>query len=217
VRDEVEPVFNFYLFDSHYTPTTSGFSKLFSNGMVAYGEYRLRTNWFDLPGHTGVGFLYSSATRTSLDANPYALLQAILAGEPLPTRDSAWTVTYRLNQVVYADAQDPKRNWTVNSDIGLTDGNPNPIQWFANATLVGSGLICGRASDTIGIGYYHLGVSELPILTLHGFGDEDAVELFYNAAITPWFHLTADVQILDPAQRHNPTALLVGIRGRLSF
>jgi hypothetical protein len=46
---------------------------------------------------------------------------------------------------------------------------------------------------------------------------EEGVELFYNAAITPWFHVTTDVQILDPAQRHNPTALLVGIRGRLSF
>ena len=35
VRDEVEPVFNFYLLDTHYTPTTSGFSTLFSNGVVA--------------------------------------------------------------------------------------------------------------------------------------------------------------------------------------
>jgi porin len=82
---------------------------------------------------------------------------------------------------------------------------------------VGGSPILGRENDTIGIGYYHLGVSHLPILTLHGFGDENGVELFYNAAVTPWFHLTPDVQILDPAQRNNPTALLVGIRGRLSF
>ena len=60
VRDEVEPVFNFYLLDTHYIPRTSGFSTLFSNGMVAYGEYRQRTNWFGLPGHSAVGFLYSS-------------------------------------------------------------------------------------------------------------------------------------------------------------
>ena len=43
------------------------------------------------------------------------------------------------------------------------------------------------------------------------------MELFYNAAVTPWFHVTPDLQILDPAQRHNATALLVGIRARLSF
>ncbi|HTI50506.1 MAG TPA: carbohydrate porin [Planctomycetaceae bacterium] len=217
LRDEIEPVFNFYLLDTHFTPTTSGFSTLFSNGVVAYGEYRLRTNWFDQPGHSAIGFLYSNATRTALDFNPYVVLPAIIAGESLPTKSTAWTVTYRFDQVLYADAEDPKRNWSLYSDIGLTDGNPNPIRWFANLSLVGTSPIRSRENDTIGIGYYHLGVSNLPILTLHGFGAEDGVELFYNAAITPWFHVTPDLQILDPAQSHTATAVLVGIRARLSF
>jgi porin len=217
VRDEIEPVFNFYLLDSHYTPTTSGFSTLLSNGMVAYGEYRVRTNWFDLPGHSAVGFLYSTATRTALDSNPYILIAAILAGEPVPTKDSAWTATYRFDQVLYADAGDPKRNWTLNGDYGLTDGNPNPIRWFANLSLVGTSPIRGRDNDTVGIGYYHLGASNLPVLTLHGIGAENGVELFYNAAVTPWFHVTPDLQVLDPAQSRTATALLVGVRARLSF
>lgn len=217
VRDEVEPVFNFYLLDSHFTPATSGFSTLFTNGMVAYGEYRLRTNWFDLPGHSSFGFLYSTATRTALDSNPYVLLQAILSGGPVPTTNSAWTATYRFDQVLYADPEDPKRNWTLNSDLGLTDGNPNPIRWFANLSLVGSSPIRSRESDTIGVGYYHLGLSNLPILKIHGLGAEDGVELFYNVAMTPWFHVTPDLQILDPAQQNNSTALLVGVRARLSF
>ncbi len=217
VRDEVEPVFNFYLMDTHYTPTTSGFSTLFSNGVLLYGEYRRRTNWFELPGHCAVCFLYSTAKRTPLDANPYALLKAIALGEPLPVKHSAWTVTSRCDQVLWADTQDPNRNWTLNSDVGLTDGNPNPIQWFGNVSLLGNGLIRGRENDTIGIGYYHLGVSNQPILKKYGFGDENGVELFYNVAVRPWFHLTPDLQILDPARREIATALLVGIRGRLSF
>ncbi len=217
VRNEVEPVFNFYLLDTHYTPTTIGLSTLFANGMLAYGEYRLRTNWCDLPGHSAIGFLYSTASRTALDANPYELLQAILSGAPLPTKDCAWTATYRFDQVLHVDAEDPRRNWTLNSDLGLTDGNPNPIRWFANLSLVGGSPVHGREDDSIGIGYYHLGVSNLPILTTHGFGAENGVELFYNAAVTPWFHVTPDVQILDPAQQHNATALIVGIRARLSF
>jgi hypothetical protein len=57
------------------------------------------------------------------------------------------------------------------------------------------------------------GVSMLPILTIHEFGDEDGVELFYNAAVTPWFHVSHQghvedgakrVQILDPD--HNVTS-----------
>ncbi len=217
VRDAVEPVFTFELLDTHYIPRTSGFSTLFSNGMVAYGEYRQRTKWFDLPGHSMVGFLYSNAKRTALDSNPYVLLQLARAGLALPVKNSAWTVTYRIDQVLYADANDPKRNWTLNSDLGLTDGNPNPIRWFANVSLLGNGPIPGRENDTFGIGYYHLGLSNLPIFTLHGIGGEDGVELYYNAAVTPWFHVTPDLQILDPAQHHTAAPLLFGIRARLSF
>lgn len=217
IRDELEPVFNFYLLDTHYTPTTSGFSTLFSNGMVAYGEFRLRTHWFDRPGHSTVGFLYSTATRTSLDSDPYLLLAAILTGGPLPTRDSAWTATYHFDQVLYTDPDNLNRNWTLNGDFGLTDGDPNPIRWFANLTLVGGSPIRVREHDTIGVGYYHLGVSNMSILELHGVGAENGVELFYNAAVTPWFHITPDLQVIDPAQRNNATALLVGLRARLSF
>ena len=217
IRDDVEPIFNFYLLDTHYIPTTSGFPTLFTNGVVAYGEYRLRTNWFDLPGHSAVGFLYSSATRTALDSDPYLLLSTILSGEQPPTKDSAWTATYRFDQVVYTDPENPARHWTLNGDYGLTDGNPDPIRWFANLSLVGNSPIRSRENDTIGIGYYHLGVSNLPILAIHGLGAEDGAELFYNAAVTPWFHVTPDIQVLDPAQQHNATALLVGIRARLSF
>ncbi len=217
VRNDIEPVFSFYLLDTHYTPDTSGFSKLFSNGVVAYGEYRQRTNWFDLAGHSTFGFLYSNAARTALDTNPYLLLHLVLSGESLPKKDSAWTATYHLDQVLYADADDSTRNWTLNSDLGLTDGNPNPIHWFANVALMGNGPIRSRDRDTVGIGYYHLGVSNLPIFSIHGIGAENGVELFYNAAVTPWFHVTPDLQILDPAQHHTAPALLVGIRARLSF
>lgn len=217
VRNDAEPMFNFVLLDTHYTPTTSGFPTLFTNGVVGYGEYQIRTNWLDLPGHSAFGFLYSTATRTALDTNPYVLLQGILSGTPLPTKNTAWTATYRFDQVIYQGSENAAGRWMLHGDYGLTEGNPNPILWFANLSLVGTSPIRTRVNDTIGIGYYHLGVSNLPILKIHGFGAENGVELFYNAAVTPWFHLTPDVQILDPAQQNNATALIVGIRARLSF
>jgi hypothetical protein len=86
VRDEIEPVFTFYLLDTHFTPTTTGFPTLFSNGVLLYGEYRVRTNWFDLPGHSTVGFLYSNATRTALDTNPYVLIPGIMSESPFRQR-----------------------------------------------------------------------------------------------------------------------------------
>lgn len=219
VRDEMEPVFHFFLLDTHYTPTTSGFPNLFSNGVVMYGEYQLRTNWFGLPGHSAIGFLYSNATRRSLDSNPFISLPIYppMPPPPLPTKSSAWSVNYRFDQVLYADPDDPKRRWTLNGDLGLSDGDPNPIRWFGNLSLVGSSPLIGREDDTFGIGYYHIGASDLVILRRLGLAAEDGVEVFYNMSVTPWCHVTPDLQILDPAQRHFATAILVGIRVGVSF
>lgn len=217
IRDEVEPVFNFYLLDTHFSPATSGFSTLFTNGVTAYGEYRLRTNWADLPGHSTIGFLYSNALRTPRDPNAFIQLPGFIPGTPLPQKDTAWTVSYRFDQVIYTNSSDPTRNWTINGDYGITDGNPNPIQWFANVSLVGNSPIQGRASDTIGVGYYHIGMSHLAVLNALGFSAENGWEAYYNATVTPWFHVTPDLQVLDPARNQNPTAILVGVRARMSF
>lgn len=217
VRDEVEPVFSFYVLDTHYTPTTIGFPTLFSNGMLVYGEYRLRTNWFDQPGHSAFGLLYSTATRTSLDSNAYISLPIFPSITLPPTESSAWTVTYHFDQVLYGDSQNPRNQWGLNGDFGLTDGNPNPIRWFGNVSLTGSSPINGRQNDTIGIAYYHIGVSDLQILKTAGLRDENGVEFFYNIEVSPWCHVTPDLQILEPAQNQTGTSIVVGLRCRVSF
>jgi porin len=217
IRDESEPIFNFYLLDTHFTPANSGFSDFLTNGVVTYGEYRLRRDMWNLPGHHAFGFLYSTATRTSLDSNPFIVAPPIMPGSTLPTKSDAWTVTYRFDQVLCIDPKNSKPQWTVNGDYGLSDGNPNPIRWFANLSLVGVSPLTNRGNDTIGIGYYHLGVSDVQVLRTLNFGAEDGVELYYNVAVNQWLHVTPDLQILDPSQRNNATAFLFGIRARLSF
>lgn len=217
IRDEDEPVINCFVLDTHYSPTTLEVSELFSNGAVFYGEYILKTDWFGMPGHSAAGFLYSNAQRTALDTNPFLLLQLILAGETPPTKNSAWTATYRVDQTLFVDSENPNRKWTLFADFGITDGDPNPLQWFGNASLVGASPLPNRENDTIGIGYYHIGASSLPLLQIHGISAENGVELFYNAAVTPWFHITPDLQVLDPSQRSTAASLLIGLRARLSF
>jgi porin len=43
------------------------------------------------------------------------------------------------------------------------------------------------------------------------------VELYYNAAITPWFHLTTDLQIVDNENVADDTAIVFGFRGRMDL
>ena len=53
-----------------------------------------------------------------------------------------------------------------------------------------------------------------PVLPLN---DLQGVELYYNAAITPWFHLTADVQFVQPGISANDTAIVLGLRGKIDL
>ena len=42
-------------------------------------------------------------------------------------------------------------------------------------------------------------------------------EIYYNAEINPWFHLTVDLQVIDPTIEAEDTAVVVGTRARIDF
>jgi porin len=60
-----------------------------------------------------------------------------------------------------------------------------------------------------------------------GLDREDAVEIFYNASLTPWLSATADLQIIEPALTRTlgssgrlkdvDTAVVAGLRLRVRF
>jgi porin len=90
----------------------------------------------------------------------------------------------------------------------------------------------GRPDDTFGIGLARTEFSDalLPLLRQRldlGLRHEDAVEMYYNAAITGWLNLTADLQIVKPSLTralnedgrlaHVDTALVLGTRLRVRF
>jgi porin len=93
-------------------------------------------------------------------------------------------------------------------------------RWSASVGISGTSPLSGRTLDTFGVGYYFLGVSDVlkqdvrqsaPLRNDHG------VELFYNAAITPWIHISPDLQVIDPFEKKADTALVVGLRMSIVF
>ena len=55
------------------------------------------------------------------------------------------------------------------------------------------------------------------LLNVFDVGDFQGGEIYYNAQITPWFHLTADLQVVEPALGANDTAVVAGMRAKLEF
>ena len=216
-----EPVFTVNVFDTNNTPTVSGFDTFFDNGATVFAQATLPIQPLGLPGHQSVGGTYSSGTYRSLDNLPFLISQRLRGEQPsLPAEIGSWSLFYLFDQTLWADACDPTRSWGLFGSAGLSDGDPNPIRWSAAVGLGGSSPIAGRKLDTFGLGYFYVGVSEelkqfAPVL--FPLRDEHGVELFYNLAVTPWFHFTPDLQIVTPVRARVDTSVNFGVRAKIDF
>jgi porin len=105
--------------------------------------------------------------------------------------------------------------------VGFSDGNPNPFGWMMLAGLGGTGIIPGRRLDRFGAAYFRYSFSNDLTDGLRVFGvdvgDEHGGELFYNAAVTPWFRLTGDLQIIAPGNQRRDTAIFTGLSAHIKF
>ena len=212
-------VFSVSVIDTNNTPTVSGFDTLFSNGATILGALNIPTRFFDRPGHQGVAGSYSTGRYSELQPTPYN--DPILGpGYLFPKSTGSWSLTYNFDQAIWVSPNDPKKVWGVFGDLGLSDGNPNPDRFFATLGISGSSPIQGRVQDTFGIGYYYLAVSNVlkdaaPNLT--PLKNEEGVELFYNIAVRQWFHITPDMQVIDPYKQRADTSFVAGVRAKIDF
>jgi porin len=141
--------------------------------------------------------------------------RVIFPGFPIEPKDGSSSLRYNFDQYLYVDPCDPTRGWGIFGRAGISDGNPNPLQWNVSFGVGGNSPFRGREADRFGIGWYYGGANQG---TFFRPNDGTGVEIFYNIAVTPWFYLTPDLQILDGGSMRNPeTAVIFGLRGNLTF
>jgi porin len=213
------PVFSGMVLDTKNTPTVSGFDTFFDNGMTAFVSANLPTKFLDLPGHQGLSGTYSTGTYFNLQPTPFI---DPVEGFTLqnPTKKGSWSVAYAFDQALYVSPNDPKLSWGVFGNVGWADSNPSPFNWSVNIGLGGASPLPGRKQDRFGVGYFHVGVSDsvkqlAPVLL--PIRDEQGVELFYNIAVTPWCHVTPDLQVVNPGRERADTLLFLGLRAKIDF
>lgn len=207
--------------DPNNTPTVSGFDTFFNRGASIIASANLPVNILGRRGHQGITATYSNSKYAALDDLPFYLVSQLRNGNlPMPQETGSWSIAYAFDQAVRVDPCDPKRSWGLFGNAGISDGNPNPIRWAGNIGVGGSSPFRGRKLDTFGVGYYYIGVSD----DVKNFAprfvaprDEHGVELFYNAGITPWFHITPDLQIITPTRSQTETSVNFGLRAKIDF
>ena len=111
---------------------------------------------------------------------------------------------YNFDQYLWNPGGDPTRGIGVFFRFGISDGVANPVKYAYNVGIGGKGLVPGRPRDNFGIGWARTEFSNnfVPFLRDRlnlGLDREDAVEMYYNAALTRWLNASLDLQIIDPA------------------
>jgi len=124
--------------------------------------------------------------------------------EPANTKDNTWSVVYSFDQYLWQPEGDSKRGIGLFFSFGATDGNPNPIKYTYTLGIGGKGVIPGRLNDSFGIGWSRSQISDQLVPLLRdtfdlGLNHEDAIEIYYTAAITPWFNVSPNLQIIKSA------------------
>lgn len=149
--------------------------------------------------------------------NPLLRAAASRVIAPNQTNSQNWAFWYDFDQYLYQLPEDPTQGFGLFGGFGMTPGNWFPVSQAYILGVGGKGLIHNRSGDRYGIGYYCLNLSD-DIPAMFGVNAEQGVEAFYNIEVTPWCHITPDLQIImHPGGGDQDVALVYGLRMQVSF
>ena len=206
--------------DSEDSADGGGFDTVFHRGTSVYATAELEVNPFGLPGHQRIAGTWSDRSRTQLEQDPRTIIGNVIQGTtPVLAKSSDdWSVMYDFDQYVYLAPGSKERGLGLFGRVGVSGGEVNPVKAFYSIGLGGKGMIPGREKDTFGLGYYYLSTSDkLPKVIKNRIEDEQGVEAYYNIEVTPWLHVTPDLQLIDPVRSSTDMTWVAGLRVKIDF
>lgn len=139
-------------------------------------------------------------------------LPSILDGS-IDKKSDRYMASYSFDQYLMT-YNDKGAGWGIFGQATLTNGNPNPVKTFFLAGLGGNSFIKNRLQDNWGLGYFYTGFDksrkESGNALITPLRDEQGVELFYNYSITPWLHLSGDIQWVSPGLHKDNSNIFYG-------
>jgi carbohydrate-selective porin OprB len=205
----------FLVLETANHPTNVGLS--FPNGVTILGAARKYTSFGGLRGTHTLAAWYATGDFTSFDADGWIILPSGVRRPP--QRSGSWSATYLAEQRLWQDPGNDKRYTNLFGYLDYADSDVNPFEMTVGGSLELFGFFASRPADRIGIAGFYNGLGDLSDLLseLQPAGDVYGGEFYYNAEITPCFHLTCDLQAVRPSFQSRDTALVLGLRGKLDF
>ena len=171
-------------------------------------------------GLLGLKAIYTDKESTDLADIPGLILPPD-SGKFVGTRKGSWFLGASFQQYLVQNPSNPAEGWGVFGNFGVSDGNPNPVEWSAMLGIGGTSFLPDRNLDRWGVGYFRYSLSSDLRDGLKTIGvdlrDEHGVEAFYSVAVTPWFSVTGDLQVVRPVVSGASTAVTAGLRTKIKF
>jgi porin len=207
----------FLVLESQDSPTTVGLD--FPNQVSLLAALRKYTDFGGLPGsHTLVGS-YATGKYTSFDTEGWLIdppNNTIIPAD----KAGSWAALYLAEQRLWQDRCDKRRYTKMFGYVGFSEPKNSPFEWTGSLSLESFGPLASRPNDRMGIGYFYSALNsdfKNAFSLAASVDDLQGGEVYYNAEITPWFHVTADLQAVEPGVQARDTALVLGLRAKLDF
>jgi porin len=200
-------------------PTTTGIPDAFDDGTGILGFWRFFFDIDDKPGNLlfvagGSTRAYHRFEETSFgwDPGPFSRLLEVSEDKD----KGVWSAAILWEQVLWKKPENDKQNLRLFTGVSVSDGDPSFSKVAGMVSLESMGLLFNREKDRAGIGgfYYKLSSDMKKSMDRIDVNLRDlwGTELYYNAEITPWFHLTGDLQIVQNENGDDDPAIIVGLR-----
>jgi hypothetical protein len=186
--DEGVGLLAFYRFFYQIDDSHPGFLALFAGGSTKRYNSLDENDWLDLPG------------------------EGLVDTE----KKMPWDIAVYWQQDFWQALGDSKRRAYVMIGGTYSNDNPNFSNWNIFADVEAFGVIPSRPRDRMGVsGWYNGITNDVKELTSNlgiGVRDNWGFEIYYNAEITPWLHLSPDLQFLMNSTKGNDIGIVPGLR-----
>ena len=151
-----------------------------------------------------------------LEGLDFFVLPADTAAPSVPGEER-YTIRYAFHQQLVRWGGDGS-GWGVWGRAAISDNELSAIGWSVSGGIGGDSPLPDREGDRWGLGAFHYQYSDFladqPVVDL---GSESGVEFFYTARLRPWFHLSGDIQYVDPPLAGHSGFFAFALRASLRF
>lgn len=138
-----------------------------------------------------------------------------------PYRRDDTGFAFNMDQLVFKEnpSEDDTQGVGVFFRYGYANDQVNEVEHFWSVGAQYQGLLPGWDDDVLAFGFAQ-GLMSDQLRAVEGWGSRESVyEVYYNAAITRWLHITPDIQyISNPGgDRSNRDAVVLGVRVVVAF